>query len=50
MTVGAPAAALVALRHDPFVLLQVMTALAAGTLTEGALTTWIRERIVRLPR
>jgi death on curing protein len=29
---------------------QVMTALAAGTLTEGALTTWIRERIVRLPR
>ena len=27
---------------------QVMTALAAGTLTEAAMATWIRERLVRL--
>lgn len=27
---------------------QVMTALAAGTLTEAAMTKWIRERLVRL--
>ena len=27
---------------------QVMTALAAGSLTEAAMATWIRERIVRL--
>ena len=27
---------------------QVMTALAAGSLTEAALATWMRERIVRL--
>jgi death-on-curing protein len=27
---------------------QVMTALAAGSLTEAALATWMRERIIRL--
>jgi prophage maintenance system killer protein len=27
---------------------QVMTALAAGTLTEAAVAKWIRERLVRL--
>lgn len=27
---------------------QVMTALAAGSLTEAAMATWIRERVVRL--
>ena len=35
--VGAPAAALVALRHDPFVLLQVMTALACLAILAWAL-------------
>ena len=29
---------------------QAMTALAAGSLSEGALATWIRERLVRLRR
>ena len=29
-------------------LVQVMTALAAGSLTEAAMATWMRERLVRL--
>ena len=29
---------------------QAMTALAAGTLSEAQLGTWLRERVVRLPK